>query len=313
MNRKKLLLGFAIFVVLVLLYAFNMVYFSIKPDLFSVEKSKGRPNGVVFTDVAVKLIENELNSAGGWVPNDIPLSPTWYLDNKPNFQMGILEVLRYSSRVLRDNLSRQRTTGKIDPDCEQAFTSFSNDPYKWIIPSAEGKYKKGIVAFNNYIQRLDYGNASFYPRSDNLIQLLQQYVSLLGGVNTRLLNASLEDETQSDLLSEAGNDGRKKAQEQKVAWVEIDDNFYYAQGAGYALYHMLMAIRIEFAPVLKDKNAEIIMDEIIVSLKESYFEPLIITNGSKNGILANHSSNLRVFLDDARQKINSLINILDQG
>ena len=73
MIRKPLLVFAGIVVTVLLLYVFNMAYLSINPDLFSVEKSKGLPCGVVFTDVAVKLIENELNSAGGWVPNDIPL------------------------------------------------------------------------------------------------------------------------------------------------------------------------------------------------------------------------------------------------
>ena len=70
---------------------------------------------------------------------------------------------------------------------------------------------------------------------------------------------------------------------------------------------------VDFAPVLKDKNADIIMAEIIASLEETRFEPLVITRGGKDGILASHSSNLRVFLDDARQKINSLVTILAQG
>ena len=44
-----------------------------------------------------------------------------------------------------------------------------------------------------------------------------------------------------------------------------------------------------------------------------YGASLIVTNGGKNGILANHSNNLKVYLDDARQKMNSLITILDRG
>jgi len=287
------------------LYMFNMAYFSIKPDFFTITPNKEAPDGVVFTETITMLIEHELRGHGGWIPNDVPLSPSWMLDNKPNFQLGVLEVVRYSSRVLRDSLSRQRTTDQIDEDCDQAFTCFSNDPLKWIMPSAEGKYKKGIANLRKYSERLEYKTARFYPRSDNLIQLLEQYNSLLGGVNTRLLNASRENEPAPE---EHG-----KSDYTNVPWTETDDNFYYAQGVGYAMFHMFEAIRIDFEPVLKDKNAVIIINTIIKSLQESYFEPIIITNGSKAGIFANHSNNLRVFLDDARQKCNSLIRMLDQG
>ncbi len=313
MKNKKLISCCIGAVFFILLYLLNMIYFSIKPDFFQVKGDAQSPVGVLFSETVAKLIENELNSSGGWIPNDIPLFPTWFLDNRPNFQLGVLEVTRYSTRVLRDNLSRQRTTDKIDIDCNGAFTSFSNDPFKWLIPSAESKYRKGVEEIRKYEQRLKNGDASLYPRSDNLIQLLEQYASLLGGVNTRLLNASRENDTLSAVGPAGGQHEKNRLMLTSVPWTKIDDNFYYAQGVGYALYHMFKAIKTDFAAVIKDKNAEIIIGEIIASLKESSFEPLIVTNGSKEGIFANHSNNLRVFLDDARQKTSSLMRMLDQG
>jgi hypothetical protein len=107
--------------------------------------------------------------------------------------------------------------------------------------------------------------------------------------------------------------GGNLSDHEPVDWSDIDDNFYYAQGIGYALYHVMQAVALDFQKVLDDKNSGVIMREIISSLEESYFEPTFVTNGSRNGILANHSNNLRVFLDDARQKMNSLIQMLDQG
>lgn len=300
MTKKTTILVLVVCSAVAVLYAVNMAYFSTKPDFFSVSAAQDTARGTLFADTCRKLMEHELSGPGGWMPNDIFPSPTVLLDNRPNFQLGVLETVRYSSRVLRDNLSRQRTSDKIDADCDKAFTAFSNDPYRWIMPSAEGKYSAGVAALGHYSERLGFGTASFYPRSDNLIQLLEQYVSLLGGVNTRLLNAS-----RRHLQDGAGA--------ARVAWTEIDDNFYYAQGIGFALYHLLQAVRVEFQDVLRDKNAGEILDEVIASLGEAYFEPLVVTNGSKNGVFANHSSNLRVFLDDARQKSNSLVTILDQG
>ena len=313
MKNKKFILGLIVILFFVLLYLFNMIYFSIKPDFFQIKGDPQTQSGVIFSETIAKLMEDELNGSGGWIPNDIPPSPTWFLDNKPSFQLGVLEVVRYSTRVLRDNLSRQRSTDRIDKDCEKAFTCFSNDPFKWMMPSAESRYRDGISALKRYEERLKYGNASFYPRSDNLIQLLEQYASLLGGVNTRLLNASRKQPVRIVENSEGNQEKKIDLTFKPVKWSEVDDNFYYAQGVGYALYHIFKAIRIEFSSVLKDKNALLIVDEIIASLEESFFEPLVVTNGSVSGVFANHSSNLKVFLDDARQKTNSLIRMLDQG
>jgi hypothetical protein len=108
------------------------------------------------------------------------------------------------------------------------------------------------------------------------------------------------------VLLEAGKGG-------KVPWRHIDDNFYYAQGVGWGVLELMRAVRVDFARVLEDKNAVEITDLIISSLEESQFDPVIVTNGSKGGILANHSSNLKAYLDDARQKMGSLITILKQG
>jgi len=286
------------------LYGVNMIYFSMKPAQFVLPSSTEGPSGVMVADTLARLMEHELNGPGGWLPNDLALTPGWMLDNRPNFQLGVLEVVRYSTYALRENLSRQRTTDRIDPDCDTAFTRFSNDPERWMMPSAENKYRGGIVALDTYVGNLKQGSAYFYPRSDNLIMLLEQYASLLGGATARLLNASRPEATAI---------GEDLSDHAPVTWSEIDNNLYYAQGVGYGLYHVFLAIAVDFEKILSDKNSEQIAREIIASLEESYFEPTIVTNGNRSGILANHSNNLRVFLDDARQKMNSLIKMLDQG
>ena len=301
-KQTKTIIKIAIVIaIIIVLYGVNMIYFSMKPSQFVLPPTSDEPPGVVVADTLARLMEHELNGPGGWLPNDMVLSPGWMLDNRPSFQLGVLEVVRYSTHALRENLSRQRTTDRIDPDCDTAFTRFSNDPYRLMMPSAEKKYRGGIAALDTYVENLKQGGAHFYPRSDNLIMLLEQYASLLGGATARLLNAS-RPAAAGELDSHA-----------PVAWSEIDDNFYYAQGVGYGLYQVFQAIMIDFEKVLNDKNSATITREIIASLEESYFEPTIVTNGSRSGILASHSNNLRVFLDDARQKMNSLIKMLDQG
>ena len=119
------------------LYGVNMIYFSMKPAQFVLPVKPDGQSGVMVVDTLARLMEHELNGPGGWLPNDLAFTPGWMLDNRPSFQLGVLEVVRYSTHALRENLSRQRTTDKIDPDCDTAFTYFSNDPRRWMMPSAE--------------------------------------------------------------------------------------------------------------------------------------------------------------------------------
>ena len=298
------LLAFIIFVVAV------MIINSVKPSRITLIELDGNVKGAAFIRTNQALIEQMHKN---WLPNDL-FWPTVLLDNMPNFQIGELEVMRYNIRVLRDNLSRMRTTDNLDPAAETAFTSVSNDPYKWWFPSAESKWKEANRGLETFYENLLAGKSYFYPRADNLVELLQQYASLMGGANTRLINAP-HDIDSSLAVEEQSKDSSEgpKMVDINIPWYRIDDNFYYAQGIAYALYESFKAIRIDFLDVLTDKNSLKLVDKILENLKRCYFEPLIVFNGDPGSIFANHSLNLSGVFNDGRQKINSLIVSLMQG
>lgn len=288
--KSKKVIG-AFIGVLIVLWCAAAFLQSGKPDLPAVKIPAEAPVGTATVVTMAALMRAQLNGFGGWLPNDLPGSPGYFLDNLPSFQLGVLQVIRHGTRVLRDNLSRQRTSDAVHREADSAYSAFANDPRRWAFPSAEGAFQRGIASLDRFGQELG-TTAHFYPRADNLIQLLDPLISELGAVNTLLLEAREGD---------------------KVAWSKIDDNFYYAQGAAFAMLGLIRAVRRDFAEVLKDKNALEITELILKSLQQSQFEPLIITNGDKDGILANHSNNLKAYLDDARQKMGSLTSILRQG
>jgi hypothetical protein len=308
-KRHSGLIGFVI-LALVVICLIIMAINSKKPGRLELGQVDKEVNGAAFIK-ANQLIMEQIGD--NWLPNDL-FWPTLFLDNMPNFQMGELEVVRYNIRVLRDNLSRMRTTDKLDPGVEGAFTALSNDPYKWWFPSAESKWKKAREDLQAYYDGIKDGTSFFYPRSDNLVELLNQYVSLMGGVNTRLMNAP---QRKGTVLQDTG-DGVKESEAKEmiqidIPWRQIDDNFYYAQGVSYALYESFKAIRIDFYNLLKRKNSLQFVDKIIENLERCYFEPWIVFNGSPNSIFANHSLNVSGVFNDARQKIYSLIVALQQG
>jgi hypothetical protein len=207
-----------------------------------------------------------------------------------------------------------RTTDTLDPMAEEAFTALSNDPYKWWFPSAETKWKQAAKSLEGYLLNVEKGKSFFYPRADNLAELLHQYASLMGGVNTRLINAP-PDRREVMALDEndKGQTQTSGMVEVNIPWRKIDDNFYYAQGVAYALYYSFLAIRNDFLTVLTDKNCLKLVDKILESLGRCDFEPILVMNGSPASIFANHSLNLSGVFNDARQKVDSLIIALTQG
>ena len=310
--EKKKYIGTTCFIILALV-VITLIIMGInsrKPEQLVLGKLNTKVKGAAFIKTNEMLIRQ---ISDNWLPNDL-FWPTVLLDNMPNYQIGELEVVRYNIRVLRDNLSRMRTTDKLDPSAEGAFTALSNDPYKWWFPSAESKWEKAYDNLGKFYEGLINGTSHFYPRADNLVELLNQYVSLMGGVNTRLINAPKRREAVLAMEENIKN-GAKGSQliQLNIPWHKIDDNFYYGQGAAYALHESFKAIRIDFIEVLKDKNSVKLVDKIIEDLRRCYFEPLIVFNGAPGSIFANHSLNLSGMFNDARQKIYSLIVALKQG
>lgn len=306
---------------LALLYALAAVpiclynYYRTLPDLFDPRPAPAgqaaeRPKpGVVFTGALITLGDQLLVA---WLPNDI-IYPTVLMDNPQNFQLGQLEVIRDSVRVLRDKLSRQRTTDKIDPLVDRAFAEFNIKADSWLFPSAEGSYRQAVGSLRAYQRNLVDGKSHFYPRSDNLIELLDQLTSRLGGANQRLGNAPrdwtfrLSQETAGDRYSEG-----EKMTRVHVPWTQVDDHFYYARGVAYALRAVMLAVDWEFREVLKIKRSRELLQNIIAELALANFEPLLVQNGSRDSIWANHSLTLMATLESVRQKMLDLKQILER-
>ncbi|MBF0529039.1 MAG: DUF2333 family protein, partial [Deltaproteobacteria bacterium] len=87
--------------------------------------------------------------------------------------------------------------------------------------------------------------------------------------------------------------------------------FYFAQGVAYVLRQLVLAIKYDFKDILRVKKADELLERIIQVLNESQFEPLIVLNGDRGSILANHSLQLQSVLEDTRQKLSSLQSMIN--
>jgi len=91
--------------------------------------------------------------------------------------------------------------------------------------------------------------------------------------------------------------------------------FFEARGTVWALIHFLKAADVDFADVLKKKNAEVSMRQIIRELEatqEFVWSPMIL-NGTGFGMLANHSLVMASYIGRANAAIVDLRDLLAQG
>ena len=95
--------------------------------------------GVTFVETMIKLMDYELNGRFlGWRPNDIIIGR--FTDNVNNYQLGVLEAIRFTTLRLKDSLTRMGDADTYDPDLELALNLFMNRATLFWFPSAENSY-----------------------------------------------------------------------------------------------------------------------------------------------------------------------------
>ena len=322
-------IGMATFLLSLLMLLLS-IYWSRTPDMFDVientqivaARSEGEKlvPGSVTTAALITVSNTLLDKPGGFLSNDI-MPPSVLLDNMPNWEFGVLVQVRDLARALRNDLSRSQSQSLEDRDLMVSEPQFTNNKESWMFPSAEGSYRNGIIALESYLGRLvdaDDTNAQFFARADNLRNWLQIVEKRLGGLSQRLSASVGQLRVNTDLAGDADATQSTPTQEDLVIetpWTKIDDNFFEARGAAWALLHFLKAVEIDFEPVLRKKNAVVSLRQIVREL-ESTQDPIwspVILNGSGFGFVSNHSLVMASYISRANAAIIDLRNLLMDG
>jgi hypothetical protein len=248
--------------------------------------------GEIYATTLAAVIENELNGFFGWRPNDFFL---WGMrvmaDNNANRQLGIIMAVRETTRVFKDHLTKV-SSNEYDPNLVIADTDFRNDAQKWILPSAESKYRDGVRHLHLYVAGLHANpetSRELNQRNVELVRLFQAWGDMLGDAHANLYRTRKDDGSAVH------------------AW-DVDDYFYHAQGYAAVMFYMMQAVKREYHQALTTKPVLAqLFDESIDPLgKAAMMKPLVVLNGSPDGVFANHRRNLDAYISEARQKMYSI-------
>ncbi len=312
--------------VILIVWIILMIYWSRTPAVFWVNEYVEDNTSVVgysTTDTLIRVSSTLLDKPGGYLSND-RFPPSVFLDNMPNWEFGVLQQVRDLARVMRNDYSRSQSQSKEDPDLAKAEPDFFFDNNSWILPRTESRYRKATENLAAYRDRLvgvnvpPDGPAEFYARADNLREWLAQVEKRLGSLTNRLGNSVADTRINEAMAGDSAGAAAQPQPDQvsvKTPWYEVDDIFFEARGTAWALVHFFRAAELDFADVLKDKNAEASVRQIIRELEAS-LQPLrspIIMNGGGYGMFANHSLVMANYLARANAAVINLRELLDQG
>lgn len=319
--------GFVIAASLVLLLWAGAVWFSSEPAIYDVREQvaktapTGKPVvGYATTDTLIVVSQTLLHKPGGFMANDI-MPPFVFMDNMPAWELGALEMIRDLSLAMRRDFSRSQSQSVENELLKQVQPKFNIGHQQWAVPSPEAEYDEAIKLLTKYRQSLldpNDTNHQFYARADNLREWLLAVEKRLGSYSQRLSASVGQDRLNTDLagdISARQSTSSPSAYMVQTRWLQIDDEFYEARGAAWALLHFLKAIEIDFADVLEGKNAAVSLQQIIRELEatqQTVWSPMVL-NGSGFGLMANHSLVMANYISRANAALIDLSDLLAKG
>ena len=260
------------------------------------------PAGGAATVAAVSYLVRREAEQNNWTPNDPFMLPGWWIDNTPNFQKGIMGALSRFSFELRDQLGRRRGSSSIDTNLEKAASNLSIEPERWIInlstswmptTPSDQYYREALGQLDTYNVQLGSDQAVFDRRSDNLLATLDRIALDLGASSASL--DTYIGENSGGFVPDFG----------------ADDLFYQVKGQVYAYTILLKAIRKDFADVIESREIAALYDDLLRSMNTAAaLNPVVVSNGAIDGVIANHLSMQGFFLLRARTQLREVSNIL---
>lgn len=268
---KTILLQCGLFCVLLLaVWGSQRLYAMIDTDTFpqpvalgDVSQLDEKGKGKVLLDAITHQMRRELGSTFGWSANDIVFN-RFLLDNRAYRQYGVY----HATRMLIDQYSTQiAKLGANDRESDFLYkarlNSFAIDPRKFMFPSAEGAYKKGLELCESYKKGLDNGSSIYNCRTDDI------YSSFNLIVGENLLGYAL------GLLKDAQN----------INFYTLDNRIYEVQGIVLVVRDFIWALHNLYPEFINKNNDENMKAALDYLTKICTYDPMYITSKVNSGEL----------------------------
>ncbi len=247
--------------------------------------------GALLFDAAYDQMDRELKSSLGWCPNDTWINPFAVLDNRCNRQLGVWYATGKALMVFSERITKLGMGDTENESTKKARLHLGNFPDQWgwmggLDDASENHFEKAgkfLAEFREQMEVADSNKKLVNLRSDDIVGILEAIVGN-GGI-----------------LSEPF--GKLTARNANLAWNELDDAVYYAQGAALVARNILVTLRSSFPKEL-ERGGMGHLDVAIEALDTAgSFNPLWITRGDGESMFADHRSKIQRYYTDALRRL----------
>jgi hypothetical protein len=279
------------------------IWWSRPPPTFDVEQATAErreeaspaSRGAVTTATLITSLQTLRDKPGGYLRNDIAPPGVW-LDNLPSWELGVLEA----SRDLAGTLPAMEA-GEA-PALDAAVERLARSHDDWFYPGTEHHLGEAVAALDDYLSALGEAGDAGFAEGAALSSWLERVAGRLDDLGRRL-SASVGSRER---LREAGI--ADDALPPPTPWYRVDDVFFEARGAAWALLHQLQAVQRDQADVIEGAGRLDDWSLLVAELERTQrrlWSPVVL-NGSGFGIFANHSLVMANHLSRARDRAREL-------
>lgn len=262
----------------------------------NVEISPANESQSATAEMMSYLIRREINDKI-WTPNLPFFFPSYFLDNMPNFQLGLMSGVSNLATSMAAKLEKNIAAPE-DNHLHNAAELLEYPGTIWMfspqnklvpVPSAHSQYRKARKQLIKYNQALNEGSIVFYRNPKDLAYFLRR-------MKAQLHKTTLQLETQ--------------IREESSSWYDnqADNVFYQARGLAYADYMLLKALSFDYKQILVDTNTYSDWTILLKTLESAaQLSPSIVRNGKTDSLTApNHLSNIGFYLYKAQNLLQKL-------
>ena len=253
-----------------------------KPVPAEADKLPENEKGKILLDSITYEMRRELDSTFGWSVNDIIFN-RFVMDNRAYRQYGVYHATRFLLDLYSSQIAKLGTSDRESEFLYKArINSFAIDPRSFMLPSAEGSYKKGFKLLEEYKKSLDNGTGVFNCRSDDL------YASFVAVTGENLLGYAL------GLLQNA----------QDMNFYTLDNRIYEVQGIVLVLRDFIHTLYMLYPEIRAKNNEENMAAAMSYLTRICDYDPLYITSSFNSGeLVLSYLLFAKARLEDIRNSI----------